>query len=145
MTPETARMVQQSFQRVLPHGDELIEAVCLRLAEAAPHLAPLFPPGSAERRRQLLVGLAFAVEGLDDVGAMAHGLRGLGDVCRRAGLGDGELAVIRVVLLDTIGQALGGRARGSLWTREVQSAWAAAATALVEAMLEAAAPGRVAA
>jgi hypothetical protein len=145
MTPETARMVQLSFQRVLPYGDELIEAVFLRLAEAEPRLAPLFPAESAAHRRRFLAGLGFAIEGLDDVGQMAHGLRGLGAVCRRAGLGDGELAVIEAALLDTIGQALGGQARGSLWTEELQAAWAEAAATLGAAMRQRAARGRAAA
>jgi len=91
MTPESARQVQRSFQHAVPDGDELVEAVFLRLAEAEPRLAPLFPADSAPHRRRFLIGLAFAVDGLDDVDQMIHGLCALGAACRhrrRRGRGD---------------------------------------------------------
>ncbi|MGD8310858.1 MAG: hypothetical protein PVG98_15585 [Chromatiales bacterium] len=145
MTPDSVEKVQRSFAHVLPHGDELTEAVFLRLAEAEPRLAPLFPAGSATDRRRFLIGLAFAVEGLDDVGQMTEGLRALGALCRCSGIGDDDLAAIRRALLDTMGQALGGRARGSLWTAQVRAAWAEATAVIVAAMRQPEAPRRAAA
>ena len=145
MTPESARQVQRSFQHVVPHGDELVEAVFPRLAEAEPRLAPLFPADSAPHRRRFLIGLAFAVDGLDDVDQMIHGLCALGAACRHAGIGDGEVAAIRKALLDTFAQALGGQARGSRWTVELEATWLEAAVCLGEAILQQAAQGRAAA
>jgi nitric oxide dioxygenase len=134
MTPQTIDQVQQSFRALLPHADELAEAVFLRLAKAEPALAPLFPANCPAHRRQFMASLAFAIAMLSDRDDMSPGLRALGATCRSLGIGAREIAAIRAALLDTIGQALGGAARGSRWTPELRAAWIEAADTLTRAM-----------
>ncbi|WP_425404260.1 globin family protein [Hwanghaeella sp.] len=118
MTPEQIKLVQSSFQKVLPIADTAADIFYDRLFEIAPEVRSLFPDDMKEQKKKLLKMLAGAVNGLDRVEEVVPVLQGLG--VRHAGYN------VKLEQYDTVGAALLytlGKGLGDDFTPEVEEAW----------------------
>ena len=114
MTPEQKRLVRDTWKQVAPVADAAADMFYRRLFEIDPTTRKLFrATDMAAQRKKLLQTLAFAINGLDNLGALVTKVEGLGR--RHAGYG------VTDAQYDSVGAAL-------LWTLEqglaaVASAW----------------------
>ncbi|HSF94035.1 MAG TPA: globin domain-containing protein [Thermohalobaculum sp.] len=129
MTPETAKLVQHSFQRLIAARRLTGEDFIVRLLDAAPRAASHIPAGAADERRRLMAVLAFTIEALDDFEVMRPALRVAGARYRDLGVGPVEYAQFGAALMRTL-EAEFGRA----WTLELRAAWSEAYSAITSTM-----------
>ena len=119
MTPEQKRLVQNTWKQVAPIADAAAEIFYGRLFESDPATRALFrATDRAAQRKKLLQTLAFAINGLDNLGALVAKVEALGR--RHAGYGvtDAQYDSVGAALLWTLEQGL-----GQAWTPAVASAW----------------------
>ena len=122
MTPDQARIVQETWKQVVPIADAAGELFYRRLFEIDPSTCELFrATDMPAQRRKLLQMLAVAVRGLDNLDALASTVEELGR--RHAGYGvtDAHYDSVGAALLWTLQQGL-----GEAWTPAVAAAWTAA-------------------
>jgi hemoglobin-like flavoprotein len=119
MTPEQKRLVANTWQQVVPIADTAAAIFYCRLFEIDPTTRKLFrATDMVAQRKKLLQTLSFAINGLDDLGALASKVEDLGR--RHAGYGvtDAHYDSVGAALLWTLEQGL-----GQAWTPAVASAW----------------------
>jgi len=124
-----ARIVADSFARMLPRADELVTVVYRKLFAADPDLRALFPEDMSGQREKLAHALKLAIEGLHEPTRITHMLRELGR--RHGGYG------VTPGHFETLGQALFGAVReldGESWNDELGRAWRRAYAFLATAM-----------
>ena len=120
MTSEQKKLVQQTFQLVVPIKDKAAELFYGRLFEIDPTVRPLFK-GDMKRQGGLLMAMiATAVKGLDSVEEIVPAVRDLGRRHASYGVRDEHYATVAAALLWTLEQGL-----GKAWTPEVKEAWTA--------------------
>lgn len=133
MTGEQIRLVQDSFEKVLPIADAAAALFYARLFDLDPKLEPLFKGDITEQGRKLMQVLGVAVKSLDRLEQVMPAVRALG--VRHVGYG------VREKDYDTVGRALIWTLRKGLcadFTPEVEAAWAEVYSALAGAMKDAA-------
>ena len=118
MTPTQVRLVQESWQRVVPIKEAAAELFYNRLFELDPDLRPLFKGNMAEQSRKLMAMLGAAVGSLDRPAALLPILQDLG--CKHTGYGVApqHYDTVGAALLWTLEQGL-----GAAFTGEVRDAW----------------------
>lgn len=119
MTPEQKRLVRDTWKQVAPIADAAADMFYRRLFEIDPTTRGLFrATDMAVQRKKLLQTLAFAINGLDNRGALISKVEDLGR--RHAGYGvtDAQYDSVGAALLWTLEQGL-----GQAWTPAVASAW----------------------
>jgi hemoglobin-like flavoprotein len=134
MTPEQIKLIQTSFERVLPIADTAAELFYNRLFELDPALRPLFRGDLREQGRKLMTMIRFVVVGLSRLDQLVPAVQDLGR--RHAGYGvqPGHYATVGAALLWTLECGLGDE-----FTPQVAAAWAEAYTILADTMRAAAA------
>jgi nitric oxide dioxygenase len=137
MTPDQIRLVQASFQLVLPIAAQAAARFYRRLFSTDPGTRRLFAHTDLEAQgRKLMAAIGFVVGALHRPEAMLGTVR---DLARRhAGYGVREehYATVGAALLWTLEQGLGEE-----FTPETRDAWAAAYGLLSGAMIQAAREG----
>jgi len=101
MTPEQKRLVRDTWKQVAPVADAAADMFYRRLFEIDPTTRKLFrATDMAAQRKKLLQTLAFAINGLDNLGALVTKVEGLGR--RHAGYGvtDAQYDSVGAALLD---------------------------------------------
>jgi hemoglobin-like flavoprotein len=119
MTPEQTRLVRDTWKQVAPVAEAAAGMFYHRLFEIDPTTRKLFrATDMAAQRKKLLQTLAFAINGLDNLGALVTKVEGLGR--RHAGYGvtDAQYDSVGAALLWTLEQGL-----GHAWTPAVAAAW----------------------
>ncbi|MBI1313197.1 hemin receptor [bacterium] len=134
VTPTQVSLVQASWAAVAPIADQAADLFYGRLFELDPSLRALFPDEMAEQKKKLMQTLAFAVNGLTDVGEIVPAVKALGQRHVAYNVEDSQYQTVGAALLWTLEQGL-----GDAFTPEVKDAWVTVYTILSTTMREAAA------
>lgn len=122
MTPRQIELVQASFARVAPIGDQAAALFYGRLFETEPGMRPLFAHTDlAAQGRKLMAAIGFVVGALRQPEAMLDAVRELGRRHRGYGVQEHHYAAVGAALLWTLERGLGAG-----FTPETREAWAAA-------------------
>lgn len=119
MTPDQIRLVQQTWQQVLPIKDTAAQLFYTRLFTIAPQVQPLF--GKSDMKKQgakLMSMIDIAVKGLDRPQAITHLLEESGKRHVGYGVQDGHYDFVGAALLWTLEQGLKDG-----YTPQVADAW----------------------
>ena len=119
MTPESKRLVQESWARVEPIADTAAGLFYDRLFEIDPSLRAMFPADLREQRKKLMQMLAAAVKGLTRLDQLVPVVQDLGRRHGRYGVQDAHYDTVGAALLWTLEKGL-----GRAFTPEVAEAWA---------------------
>jgi hemoglobin-like flavoprotein len=128
-------LLEESFDLVAPHGEELVAAFYDRLFASDPALRPLFAHTDMARQRgMLLAALVLVRKSLRNLAALVPALVAMGR--RHAGYGvrPEHYAAVGAALLATMAE-IGGTA----WRDDYTAAWAAAYAVVRDTMLSGAA------
>lgn len=136
MSPETERLLRESWEMLHPIGDELSSSFYARLFASNPSLAALFSTTDmAEQRRKFAVMLAEVVRVLDQPQLLVSEVAASGRRHVQYGVKSRDFEDVGAALLFAIGESLGDR-----FTPEVQAAWREAYELLAAVMRRAAEP-----
>ena len=133
MNTDTINLVQQSFAQVRPNTVGAADLFYRRLFELDPYLRPLFTSDIGEQGVQLMDMIGVAVDGLDDLDALAPAVQDLGVRHRGYGVQPEHYDTVGEALLWTLEQGL-----GDAFTPEIQAAWAETYGLLASVMKDAA-------
>mmetsp|Transcript_29796 Transcript_29796/g.61485 ORF Transcript_29796/g.61485 Transcript_29796/m.61485 type:complete len:149 (+) Transcript_29796:39-485(+) len=128
-----AKLVQSSWEKVVPIADTAADLFYGKLFELDPALRPLFPADMKEQKSKLMKLLGFAVKGLDDLDALVPSVK-------RLGMRHAKYYKVTTPMYDTVGAALLDALENGLgdsWDEEHKEAWAAVYTVLSKVMIEA--------
>jgi hemoglobin-like flavoprotein len=134
MTPEQIKMVQDSFQKVVPIAATAADLFYDRLFVIAPEVRPMFPDNLAEQKKKLIAMLATAVTNLHQVEKIIPAVQDLGKRHVTYGVSDKHYEPVGSALLWTLEQGLGAD-----FTPPLKTAWTEAYTTLAGVMQAAAA------
>jgi hemoglobin-like flavoprotein len=111
-------LVRRTFDLVVPIAELAADMFYERLFYMAPSLCRMFPQDMRDQKRKLMVMLATAVHGLEDLDALVPDLLSLG--ARHAGYGarDSHYKAVGDALIWTLERALANE-----FTPEVERAW----------------------
>jgi hemoglobin-like flavoprotein len=127
--------LEESFDLVAPHGDELMRRFYDRLFEVAPAVKPLFANVDMERQRKALLNMLVIIrESLRDLDDIVPDLEALGARHVDWGAEPEHYPVVGEVLL---GEMAG--VAGSAWKPEYTAAWQEAYAVVQDVMLAGAA------
>jgi hemoglobin-like flavoprotein len=132
MNREQIKLVQESFEKVVPIADAAAALFYGRLFDLDPALEALFKGDMVEQGRKLMQMIGVAVKGLDRLEQVLPAVRALG--ARHAGYG------VREQDYDTVGRALIWTLKKGLcdaFTPEAEAAWAETYATLAGVMKEA--------
>ncbi len=134
MTPESIKLVQNSFAKVVPIADVAADIFYDRLFEIAPETRSMFKEDMTAQKKALMGMLATAVNGLTNLDKIVPAVRQLGE--RHAGYGvkDEHYDSVAAALLYTLEKGL-----GEDWTDDLKLAWTETYVTLATVMKEAAA------
>jgi nitric oxide dioxygenase len=114
--------LEESFDLVAPHGDELMEVFYRRLFTAAPAVKPLFAGTDLRRQKAILLrALVLLRNSLRDLDAIVPALRALGARHVAYGARPEHYPVVGEVLIAAMAQVA-----SAAWRPEYERAWAAA-------------------
>lgn len=118
VSPREKRLVQGSWQEVVPIADKAAELFYAKLFELDATLKPLFKGNMEDQGKKLMQMLTVAVKGLDRLEETVPVVEALGR--RHAGYGvkDEDYDTVAEALLSTLEQGL-----GDAFTAEVKAAW----------------------
>src|SRR5947207_2936263 len=129
MRTEQTRLVQQSFEQVLPIADVAAELFYNRLFELDPSLRSLFKGDMKEQGRKLMTMIRVAVANLDRLDTIVPAVQGLGTRHIAYGVQDSHYDTVGAALLWTLERGL-----GEGFTLETRAAWAEVYTILANTM-----------
>ncbi|HEX6654044.1 MAG TPA: globin domain-containing protein [Thermoleophilaceae bacterium] len=124
--------LEESFDLVAPHGDELMEEFYGRLFEAAPAVKPLFAGTDMGRQKAVVLAMLVLVrKSLRDLDAIVPNLRELGARHVAYGAEPEHYPVVAEVLIMAMAAVA-----GDAWKPEYESAWAGALGVVASVMIE---------
>jgi len=121
MTPDQAKLVQQSFSKVAPISEQAAVLFYDRLFEIAPQVKSMFPADMSEQRKKLMATLAVVVGGLGNLTSILPAASALAKRHVAYGAKPEHYPVVGAALLWTLEKGLGDG-----WTPDVAEAWKAA-------------------
>jgi hemoglobin-like flavoprotein len=133
MTPKQIRLVQDSWQQVLPISEQAAALFYGRLFELEPSYRRLFTTDSQEQGRKLMQMITVAVKGLPKLDTIVPAVEDLGRRHLDYDVTEEMYDTVGSALLWTLGQGL-----GVAFTSEVEAAWAETYNTLAEVMKSAA-------
>ncbi len=134
MTPEQVKLVQDSFQKVVPIADTAADLFYGRLFEIAPEVRPLFPTDLSEQKGKLMGMLSTAVSNLHQVETIIPAVQDLGRRHVGYGVTAEQYKPVGEALIWTLEKGL-----GDAFTPDVKDAWVTTYTTLEKVMTDAAA------
>lgn len=134
MTPESKRLVKESWEKVAPISEVAAALFYGRLFELDPTLRHLFHRDMAEQGRKLMQTLSIVARGLDRLDELVPAVEALGRRHGAYGVRDEHYATVRAALLWTLERGL-----GAAFTPAVREAWTEAYALLATVMKRAAA------
>ena len=117
-TERELKLVRSTFDKVVPIAGLAADLFYTRLFEIAPSLRMMFPADMRDQKRKLMVMLASAVQGLDNLDALAPILMMLGARHGSYGVKDSHYKAVGEALIWTLERGLGND-----FTPEVERAW----------------------
>lgn len=130
ITLEQKKLVQESWELVVPIADTAAELFYGRLFELDPELKHLFrSTDMKEQSRKLMQMLAMAVKGLDSLDKLVPAVEDLGRRHVGYGVKDSHYDTVGAALLWTLEKGLGDG-----FTPEVREAWTQVYTVLASVM-----------
>ena len=129
MTGEQIRLVQESFEKVVPVADAAAGLFYARLFDLDPSLEPLFKGDMVEQGRKLMQMIGVAVKSLERLDQVLPAVRAMGARHVAYGVRDEHYDTVGSALLWTLKKGL-----GDAFTPEVEAAWAEVYAALARAM-----------
>lgn len=123
------QLVRDSFYSLEPAADLVIELLYRRLFELAPEVESMFSGDMPEQQRKFMSALRLVVASLDRLDEIVPTLQLLGVKHRGYGAQPGHYGVLGEALLWTFARCLKER-----FTPEVQDAWSAVYSLMVDAM-----------
>lgn len=133
MTPEQVKLVQDSFQKVVPIADTAADLFYNRLFEIAPEVRPLFPEDLSDQKKKLMGMLGTAVTNLHQLETILPAVEELGRKHVGYGVTAEQYKPVGEALIWTLEQGLGDD-----FTPEVKESWLVTYTALQGVMTKAA-------
>lgn len=134
MTPEKVKLVQDSFEKVVPIASTAADIFYARLFEVAPEVRPMFSADMTKQKEQLMATLATAVQNLHQTETIVPVLQKLGRDHVGYGVKDEHYDTVGGALLFTLEKGLGDD-----WNDELKGAWAETYGLVASVMKEAAA------
>jgi hemoglobin-like flavoprotein len=131
MTPHQIEIVRQSFAKIMPYKDQVIELFYCRLFELDPSIRLMFKSDMAEQREKLTAALAMVISRLEMMEGLLPVLRELGRRHKTYGVRNRHYDVVGAALLWTLEIGL-----SSSWTKELAEAWRDASGQVANAMIE---------
>ena len=132
MTPETIRIVQESFKKVVPIAPIAADIFYERLFEIAPELRSLFPVEMSDQKEKLMQMLGTAINGLKNLEVILPAIQALGKRHQEYGVQDEHYDLVGEALLYTLEKGL-----DDSWTNELKAAWTEVYTTVATVMKEA--------
>lgn len=129
LTERQKELVRESFARLVPASDLVMDVFYRRLFEIAPEVRPLFPRDMWDQKRKLLAALKLAVASLNSLDAMLPALKLMGAKHRDYGVKTEHYGIVGEALLWTLEQCLQEH-----FTPETNDAWTAVYTVIAEVM-----------
>jgi hemoglobin-like flavoprotein len=133
MTDNQVKLVQDSWDKVVPIADTAAGLFYSRLFDLDPSLKAMFPEDLSEQGKKLTTMITVAVKGLSNLEKIVGAVQDLGR--RHVGYG------VRDEHYDTVGDALIwtlNKGLGDAFTEEVKAAWIETYTLLASTMKDAA-------
>jgi hemoglobin-like flavoprotein len=119
MSPETERLIRESWREMEPHAAEFADLFYVRLFEVAPEVRAMFALADMDAQKRKFVDmLAEIVRVLDDPARLVGEVAASGSRHLDYGVQDRHYDIVGSALLWTLGQALGER-----FTPELREAW----------------------
>lgn len=134
MTSDQIRLVQSSFQKIIPISESAADLFYQRLFELDPALRALFKGDMKDQGRKLTHMIAAAVQGLDKPETIIPVVQNLGKRHASYGVQTRHYDTVGAALLWTLEQGL-----GEGFTPEIKAAWAETYKLLAGTMQNAAA------
>jgi len=134
MTPENVKLVQDSFQKVVPIADTAADLFYERLFTIRPEYRRMFPADLTEQKKKLMGMLATAVTNLHRMDQILPAIQNLGRRHAAYGVTSEHFAPVGEALLWTLEQGL-----GDAFTPSVKAAWTETYVTVAEVMKQAAA------
>ncbi len=134
VSPREKRLVQGSWEAVVPIADTAAGIFYDKLFELDPALKPLFKADIAEQGKKLMQMLTVAVKGLDRLDEIVPAVQQLGARHVDYGVQDKDYDTVATAFLFTLEKGL-----GDALTDEVKAAWVTVYTVLADTMKAAAA------
>jgi NAD(P)H-flavin reductase/hemoglobin-like flavoprotein len=125
--------LQQSFEKVAEHGDEVPLFFYSYLFLRHPETRGMFPPGMAAQRDRLVGALARIVSGVTELESVVPFVEQLGRDHRKFSVVPEHYPAVGEALLATLKHFL-----GTAWTSELAADWTAAFGVVSEVMIKAA-------
>lgn len=133
MTENQKKLVQESFQKVVPIAETAAELFYAKLFELDPSLKSLFKGDMKAQGQKLMTMIGTAVKGLDDLDSLVPAVQELGVRHKGYQVKDAHYDTVGAALIDTLQKGLGDD-----FTDEVKEAWVAVYTILATTMKDAA-------
>ncbi|MEO1205691.1 MAG: globin family protein [Pseudomonadota bacterium] len=133
MTPEQVKLVQDSFQKVVPIAPQAADIFYTRLFEIAPEVRPMFPEDMSEQGGKLMAMLGTAVGSLHQVDTIIPAVQDLGRKHVGYGVTNEQYKPVGEALIYTLEKGLGDD-----FTPDVKEAWVTTYTTLQGVMTAAA-------
>ncbi|MDX1950868.1 MAG: globin family protein [Verrucomicrobiota bacterium] len=118
MTAEQVRLVQSSWEKVLPISDQAAALFYGRLFELDPELKPLFTSDLREQGKKLMQMIGIAVRGLTNLEQILAAVQDLGRRHVKYGVRKKDYDTVGAALLWTLEKGL-----GPAFTPETAEAW----------------------
>ena len=134
LTPYKIKLVQDSFQKVVPIADKAAEIFYGKLFEKDPSLKSLFKGDMEAQGKKLMTMIATAVNGLNNLDAIVPAVQNLGKNHVGYGVTDQMYDTVGSSLIETLEAGLGDD-----FTDKVKGAWVEVYTLLATTMKDAAA------
>ena len=133
MTPETIKLVQDSFAKVEPIAAVAGQNFYGRLFEIAPEVRPMFAGDITEQAGKLMTTLGLVVKGLTNLDTIVPVAENLARAHVDFGVTKEQYTPVGAALIETLEGGLGDD-----FTPEVKAAWLEAYTTLSTVMINAA-------
>jgi hemoglobin-like flavoprotein len=137
MNPKQIRMVQQSFDQLLPHASEISARFYEHLFRIDPAMRSLFREDIPSQSRKFMAMLRITVKGIDRIEQIRPVLIDVGKRHHHYGVAYNQYAPMRDALLLAFQEEMALHEDiGVAFTPELRDAWIAAYDLLAEIMLE---------
>lgn len=129
LTAEQKALVRESFARIEPAIELVVQLFYKRLFDIAPEVRPLFSENMRDQHKKLISALRLSVAALDKLEDLVPTLKLLGAKHRSYGVQATHYGAVGEALLWTLRQSLKNQ-----FTPEVHDSWVAVYTLLAETM-----------
>jgi methyl-accepting chemotaxis protein len=133
LTQQQIELVEDTFEKLAPQGETLVENFYSELFKRYPDVKPMFAHlDQKEQEKKLLSSLVLVVNNIRKPDVLGPALSAMGKRHQNYGVIAEQYPVVAEVLLSVMSELA-----GDLWTIEIEQAWTNALNTVATAMLEA--------